>query len=116
MKSAVVDVLGINESDVNVDCTEDENNAQALNCKVTYPVDVEKAVDFDEQVQKALEDKTAADGDIELESQILGNFFLLNILSSESFSCTKKHPKIHKHTRTQQFTHSRTPSRFFIYY
>ena len=83
VKSAVADVLGINESAVNVECTEDENNAQASNCKVTYPVDVEKPIDFDEQVQKALEDKTGANpGDIEVESQILGNFFLLNILSS----------------------------------
>lgn len=72
VKSAVADVLGINESAVNVECTEDENNAQASNCKVTYPVDVEKPIDFDEQVQKALEDKTGADpGDIE----VLGNFF-----------------------------------------
>jgi len=72
VKSAVADVLGIDESDVNVDCTEDENNAQSSNCKVTYPADVEKPTDFDELVQKALEDKTGADpGDIE----VLGNFF-----------------------------------------
>ena len=62
--------MGIDESDVNVDCTEDENNAQSSNCKVTYPADVEKPTDFDELVQKALEDKTGADpGDIE----VLGN-------------------------------------------